>query len=39
MELNTVIIETANKLGMALPVGRIHTTDAFYSADNFNARN
>lgn len=38
MELNTVIIETASKLGINLPVGRIHTTDAFYSADNFNAR-
>lgn len=38
IELNTIISETAQRLGIKLTKGRIHTTDAFYSADNFIAR-
>lgn len=38
LELNTIINETAKRLGLNLVTGRVHTTDAFYSADSFSAR-
>ncbi len=38
IELNTLIKETAKKLGINLTSGRIHTTDSFYSADSVLVR-
>lgn len=33
-ELNDIIVSTANKLNKKINIGRIHSTDVFYSEDN-----